>query len=101
MKKELKGEVLKLLPSNITSITTAWDLLEQLYDDPKRIFLSRKGKLNGLTPFYKLDKFGGNGGRTSGEAKQMVDWLISMELILGVLFAIAKKSADMNNSVFQ
>ena len=100
LKKELKGDALDLLPSNITSITTAWDLLSQIYGDPKRILLSRKSKIQAMTPFYELDKFGGNAGITSGEAMQMVDWCVTMELVLEDLFAVAKKSVDMNNSVF-
>ena len=100
LKKELKGDALKLLPSNVTSIATAWDLLNQIYGDPKRILLNRKAKIKAMTPFYKLDKFGGNAGRTAGEAKQMVDWCVAMELVLEDLFAVAKKSVDMNNSVF-
>ena len=100
LKKELKGDALKLVPANVTSIATAWDMLDQIYGDPKRILINRRGKLDAMVPFYKLDKFGGNGGRTAGEAKLMVDWVISMELILEDLFKVAKKSVDMNNSVF-
>ena len=100
MKKQLKGDALKLLPANITSVSTAWDLLDQIYGDPKRILINRKGKLDAMVPFYKLDKFGGNGGRTAGDARQMLDWVINMELILEDLFKVAKKSVDMNNSVF-
>ena len=100
LKKELKGDALKLVPNNVTSIATAWDLLDQIYGDPKRILINRRSKLDAMVPLYKLDKFGGNGGRTAAEAKLMVDWAISMELILEDLFKIAKKSTDMNNSVF-
>ena len=100
LKKELKGDALKLVPANVTSVATAWDLLDQIYGDPKRILIDRKGKLDAMVPFYKLDKFGGNAGRTSAEAKKMIDWVITMELILEDLFKVAKKSEDMNNSVF-
>ena len=100
LKRELKGDALKLVPANVTSIATAWDMLDQIYGDPKRILINRRGKLDAMVPFYKLDKFGGNGGRTAGEAKLMVDWAITMELILEDLFKVAKKSVDMNNSVF-
>ena len=100
LRENLRSDALKLVPATIESIDEAMEVLQTVYGDARRILNNRRDKLKNMCVFYKLEKYGGNGSRSASEAKAMVDWLISFELIMKDLFDLSTKGVDLYSSVF-
>ncbi len=100
LRENLRSDALKLVPATIESIDEAMEVLQTVYGDARRILNNRRDKLKNMGVFYKLEKYGGNGSRSASEAKAMVDWLITFELIMKDLFDLSTKGVDLYSSVF-
>ena len=94
LRENLKGSVMKLIPSTITNIDECWDILLGIYGDPYRVMTSRKSKIKALGSFPKSNV------KSSALIKSQVEWLLQIEICIKDIFDVAKMSTDMDREAF-
>ena len=94
LRENLKGSVMKLIPSTITNIDECWDILLGIYGDPYRVMTSRKSKIKALGSFPKSNV------KSSALIKSQVEWLLQIEICIKDIFDVAEMSTDMDREAF-
>ena len=91
----MKGQARKLIPdSNVTDVSTAWEILKKAYGNPIKIIKQRKDALLklGEMPSAKL--------RGEKDLRAQISWLIDLTIFLKELIDLGKKNSKYKNLVF-
>ena len=90
----LKDAALKCVPKSMKDIDTAWGALRSRFDDVTRMGNSKKSKLQSLGNFPKY------ASKAPTHMTMQVEWLHTLEILLGEIFELTTHSDDMYSEFF-
>ena len=91
----LKGQARKLIPdSNVTDVSTAWEILKKAFGNPIKIIKQRKDAL------LKLGEMPPDKTRGEKDLRAQISWFIDLTTFLKELIELGKKNSKYNNLTF-
>ena len=93
LRENLKGHPLKLIPSSVTDIETAYVTLSGIYGEASKVMSAKKDKLFSMGQLPPEAKT-----RSAQHIRNQHEWLLTVENLFEEMFDIADKSEDLNRA---